>query len=118
MDKHIEALNHACNRFLLSEPKFVTKNWHILIYRFATWPIAQTKIFCCTHTLQNSFLSLEFNFVYIKIVQHGCQLGLWYQFGKYSPLHNLGVHDKVIANQGGRGRFSFTHFVPSATRKV
>ena len=81
-------------------------------------PSLKQKYFVAHTYYRKVFLSLEFNFVYIKIVQRGCQLGLWYQFGKYSRLHNLGVHDKVIANQGGRGRFSITHFVPSATRKV
>ena len=37
---------------------------------------------------------------------------------KYSRLYNVGVHDKILANQGGRGRFSFTNIVLSATRKV
>ena len=37
---------------------------------------------------------------------------------KYSRLYNIGVHDKILANQGGRGRFNFTHFVSSTNRKV
>ena len=30
-------------------------------------------------------------------------------------LHNVRVHVEILANQGGRGRFSFTNFVSSAT---
>ena len=37
---------------------------------------------------------------------------------KYSRLYNIRVHFKILANQGGRGRFSFTNFVASTTREV
>ena len=72
--------NLARNRFLLSEPKIVTKIG--ILNRFATWPIAQTKIFCYTHTTEKCCFIVRIKFsIYKKIVHRGCQLGLRYQIG-------------------------------------
>ena len=72
-----------------------------------------------THNRQGFFYRLNLNLVYIrKLVQRRSQLGLWYQLGKYSRLYNIGVHDKILANQGGRGTFNSTHFISSTNRKV
>ena len=37
---------------------------------------------------------------------------------KYLYLNNVSVHHEILANQGGRGRFSFANFVSSTTKKV
>ena len=62
-----------------------SENWHVL-FRFATWPIGQTKnILLHTH-YRKGLLSLELNSAYKKNVKHGCQLGLWYQSGNILVL--------------------------------
>ena len=55
LDKHNEALNHACNRFLLSEPKFVTKNG-IIYLDLLPGPLLKQKYFVAhTHKRKDFF---------------------------------------------------------------
>ena len=37
---------------------------------------------------------------------------------KYFHLYNVREHQEILANQGGRGRFSFTNFVSSTNKMV
>ena len=57
--------NHTCNRFLLSEPKCVTKNWHIYT-DLLPGPLLKQKYFVALTLQKSFFLSIELNFVYIK----------------------------------------------------
>ena len=36
---------------------------------------------------------------------------------KYVHLNNVRAHYEILANKGGRGRFSFINFVSSTTKK-
>ena len=94
----------------------MSQNWHIL-FRFATWPIAQPKYFVA-YTLQKRFFIVRIKFSLKENCSTWLSARIVVSNWKYSRLYNIRVHYKILANQGGRGRFSFKNFVSSATRKV